>query len=203
VVRALGRARGGGGLRDFRAETPEHRIAAYRSKARSRRTPPAVILRLAIRRWRYGVSLLLQRHRQSVGGAADRSRRLAAVSTAGFFLRLDPAVVGRDGGGRAHRGGRAPPRRARPDAAARAAGGAVLYAVAAGLVVSSARPRGDGRSLPPDDVPPEVARLGHRYLSTWLLGGRGVRFFAIEATFRAAGTPAPGFCCSRFRSSSA
>src|SRR6059036_4362897 len=37
-------------------------------------------------------------------------------------------------------------------------------------------------------VPPDVAALGHTYLSTWLLGGPLVfGFFAIEATFRAAG----------------
>jgi putative MATE family efflux protein len=37
-------------------------------------------------------------------------------------------------------------------------------------------------------VPPEVASLGHAYLSTWLLGAPLVfGFFAIEATFRAAG----------------
>src|SRR5947199_9781130 len=37
-------------------------------------------------------------------------------------------------------------------------------------------------------VPPEVARLGHVYLSTWLLGGPLVfGFFAVEATFRASG----------------
>src|SRR6266568_1548233 len=37
-------------------------------------------------------------------------------------------------------------------------------------------------------VPPEVARLGHAYLSTWLLGGPLVfGFFAVEATFRASG----------------
>src|SRR5207244_8177809 len=37
-------------------------------------------------------------------------------------------------------------------------------------------------------VPADVATLGHAYLSTWLLGGPLVfGFFAIEATFRAAG----------------
>src|SRR5437764_13137003 len=37
-------------------------------------------------------------------------------------------------------------------------------------------------------VPPAVARLGHAYLHTWLLGGPLVfGFFAVEATFRAAG----------------
>ena len=75
-----------------------------------------------------------------------------------------------------------------PDAAARAAGAAVLYAVAAGLAVSLL-----GLVVMDDlfrlmTVPPEVARLGHLYLSTWLLGGPLVfGFFAIEATFRAAG----------------
>src|SRR2546427_8724124 len=37
-------------------------------------------------------------------------------------------------------------------------------------------------------VPAEVARLGHQYLRTWLLGGPLVfGFFAVEATFRASG----------------
>src|SRR5438034_8840354 len=37
-------------------------------------------------------------------------------------------------------------------------------------------------------VPPAVARLGHAYLHTWLLGGPLVfGFFAVEATFRASG----------------
>jgi putative MATE family efflux protein len=37
-------------------------------------------------------------------------------------------------------------------------------------------------------VPPDVARIGHQYLATWLLGGPLVfGFFAIEATFRASG----------------
>jgi len=37
-------------------------------------------------------------------------------------------------------------------------------------------------------VPAEVAHYGHSYLATWLLGGPLVfGFFAVEATFRAAG----------------
>jgi putative MATE family efflux protein len=37
-------------------------------------------------------------------------------------------------------------------------------------------------------VPADVARIGHEYLATWLLGGPLVfGFFAIEATFRASG----------------
>jgi putative MATE family efflux protein len=75
-----------------------------------------------------------------------------------------------------------------PERAARVAAAAVLYAVAAGIVVS-------GTGLVVADamfrfmgVPREVAALGHEYLSTWLLGGPLVfGFFAIEATFRAAG----------------
>lgn len=112
---------------------------------------------------------------------------LAAVSTAGFYvwvlLSLGEMVeVGLIAvAARRHGEGR-------PDAAARAAGAAVIYALVAGAVFS-------GIGLGVTDllfrlmaVPPEVARLGHDYLSTWLLGGPLVfGFFAIEATFRAAG----------------
>jgi len=112
---------------------------------------------------------------------------LAAVSTAGFYvwvlLSLGEMVeVGLIAvAARRHGEGR-------PDAAARAAGAAVLYALAAGAVVASV-----GFVLTDDlfrlmTVPPDVATLGHRYLRTWLLGGPLVfGFFAIEATFRASG----------------
>src|SRR6267378_1674363 len=58
-----------------------------------------------------------------------------------------------------------------PDAAARAAGAAVLYALAAGTVVSLV-----GFALADAlfhfmGVPREVATLGRAYLDTWLLGG--------------------------------
>src|SRR2546429_6030145 len=75
-----------------------------------------------------------------------------------------------------------------PEQAARAAAAAVGYALLAGLVVSLT-----GLGLATAifrlmTVPADVARLGHAYLSTWLLGGPLVfGFFAIEATFRAAG----------------
>jgi putative MATE family efflux protein len=112
---------------------------------------------------------------------------LAAVSTAGFYtwilLSLGEMVeVGLIAvAARRHGEGL-------PDRAARVAAAAVLYAVAAGIVVS-------GTGLAVADamfrfmgVPREVAALGHEYLSTWLLGGPLVfGFFAIEATFRAAG----------------
>jgi len=112
---------------------------------------------------------------------------LAAVSTAGFYvwvlLSLGEMVeVGLIAvAARRHGEGR-------PDAAARAAGAAVLYALAAGAVVASV-----GFVLTDDlfrlmTVPPDVATLGRRYLRTWLLGGPLVfGFFAIEATFRASG----------------
>jgi putative MATE family efflux protein len=112
---------------------------------------------------------------------------LAAVSTAGFYtwilLSLGEMVeVGLIAvAARRHGEGF-------PDRAARVVAAAVLYALAAGVVVS-------GTGLAVADamfrfmgVPQEVATLGHEYLSTWLLGGPLVfGFFAIEATFRAAG----------------
>src|SRR6184192_954697 len=112
---------------------------------------------------------------------------LAAVSTAGFYvwvlLSLGEMVeVGLIAvAARRHGEGL-------PDAAARAARAAVVYALAAGTLVSLL-----GFSLTADlfrlmRVPPEVASLGRAYLDTWLLGGPLVfGFFAIEATFRAAG----------------
>lgn len=112
---------------------------------------------------------------------------LAAVSTAGFYvwvalslgemveIGLTAVAARRHGEGN-------------PERAARAAAAAVLYALAAGAVVSLVG------LLVMDDlfrlmtVPAEVAQLGHTYLATWLLGGPLVfGFFAIEATFRAAG----------------
>ncbi len=112
---------------------------------------------------------------------------LAAVSTAGFYvwvalslgemveIGLTAVAARRHGEGN-------------PERAARAAAAAVLYAVAAGAVVSAVG------LLVMDDlfrlmtVPPEVAHLGHTYLATWLLGAPLVfGFFAVEATFRAAG----------------
>src|SRR5438105_5634541 len=123
-----------------------------------------------------------------IGAAA-----LAAVSTAGFYvwvlLSLGEMVeVGLIAvGGLAHGGGR-------PDTAARAAGAAVLYALAAGPVVSLL-----GVALTDDlfrlmAVPPEVARLGHAYLHTWLLGGPLVfGFFAVDATFRPSGDTSSPF----------
>ena len=112
---------------------------------------------------------------------------LAAVSTAGFYIwvalslgemveiGLIAVAARRHGEGNAER-------------AAHAATAAVVYALFAGLIVGLI-----GWSVAPTmfrlmRVPTEVAGLGHRYLSTWLLGAPLVfGFFGIEATFRAAG----------------
>ena len=112
---------------------------------------------------------------------------LAAVSTGGFYVWIllslgEMVEVGLIAvAARRHGEGF-------PELAARAAAAAVLYALAAGAVVSLL-----GLALADTlfrlmTVPPEVARLGHAYLGTWLLGGPLVfGFFAVEATFRASG----------------
>lgn len=112
---------------------------------------------------------------------------LAAVSTAGFYIWValslgEMVEIGLIAvAARRHGEGY-------PERAARAATAAVAYALCAGFVVSLV-----GWTVAPTmfrlmRVPPEVAALGHAYLSTWLLGAPLVfGFFAIEATFRAAG----------------
>jgi putative MATE family efflux protein len=112
---------------------------------------------------------------------------LAAVSTAGFYvwvlLSLGEMVeVGLLAvASRRHGEGR-------PDLAARAAGAAVLWALAAGTGVSLLGFALTDQLFRLMTVPPDVAVLGHAYLDTWLLGGPLVfGFFAIEATFRASG----------------
>jgi putative MATE family efflux protein len=112
---------------------------------------------------------------------------LAAVSTAGFYvwvaLNLGEMVEIGLTAVAARRHGEGDPERA-----ARAAAAAVVYALAAGLVVSVAGLLVAGSMFRLMTVPADVARLGHDYLSTWLLGCPLVfGFFAIEATFRAAG----------------
>jgi len=112
---------------------------------------------------------------------------LAAVSTAGFYvwvalslgemveIGLIAVAARRHGEGN-------------PERAARAAAAAVLYALVAGAVVSLVGFAVVDSLFRLMTVPAEVARLGHSYLATWLLGGPLVfGFFAIEATFRAAG----------------
>lgn len=112
---------------------------------------------------------------------------LAAVSTAGFYvwvaLSLGEMVEIGLTAVAARRHGEGDPERA-----ARAAAAAVAYALVAGLVVSIAGFLLVDSMFRLMTVPPEVARLGRTYLTTWLLGCPLVfGFFAIEATFRAAG----------------
>jgi len=112
---------------------------------------------------------------------------LAAVSTAGFYvwvlLSLGEMVEVGLIAVAARRHGEGDPERA-----ARAAAAAVGYALIAGTVVSLTGLALTDWLFRVMTVPPEVARLGHAYLSTWLLGGPLVfGFFAVEATFRASG----------------
>ena len=112
---------------------------------------------------------------------------LAAVSTAGFYvwvlLSLGEMVEVGLIAVAARRYGEG-----LPDAAARAAGAAVLYALAAGTLVSLGGFALTDALFHLMSVPREVASLGRAYLDTWLLGGPLVfGFFAIEATFRASG----------------
>src|SRR2546428_6899081 len=112
---------------------------------------------------------------------------LAAVSTAGFYvwvlLSLGEMVeVGLIAVAACRHG------EGLPEAAARAAGAAVVYALAAGTVVSLLGFTLRDALFHMMGVPQEVATLGRAYLDTWLLGGPLVfGFFAIEATFRASG----------------
>jgi putative MATE family efflux protein len=112
---------------------------------------------------------------------------LAAVSTAGFYVwvalslgemvEIGLIAVAARRHGEGH-----------PERAARAAAAAVAYALVAGLVVSVVGLLIADSLFRMMRVPADVASLGHGYLSTWILGGPLVfGFFAIEATFRAAG----------------
>ncbi|PYP96128.1 MAG: hypothetical protein DMD38_10505 [Gemmatimonadetes bacterium] len=112
---------------------------------------------------------------------------LAAVSTAGFYIWValslgEMVEIGLIAvAARRHGEGN-------PEQAARAAAAAVAYALLAGLVVSIAGWLVMGTMFRVMKIPSEVATLGRAYLSTWLLGAPLVfGFFAIEATFRAAG----------------
>ncbi len=112
---------------------------------------------------------------------------LAAVSTAGFYIWValslgEMVEIGLIAvAARRHGEGN-------PERAARAAAAALAYALVAGLVVSVVGWGVMGAMFRAMTVPPEVSTLGHAYLSTWLLGAPLVfGFFAVEATFRAAG----------------
>ena len=112
---------------------------------------------------------------------------LAAVSTAGFYvwvaLNLGEMVEIGLTAVAARRHGEGDPERA-----AQAAAAAVIFALLLGLIVAVVGLAVMDTMLRLMAVPAEVAALGHEYLSTWLLGCPLVfGFFAMEATFRAAG----------------
>jgi putative MATE family efflux protein len=112
---------------------------------------------------------------------------LAAVSTAGFYvwvaLNLGEMVeIGLTAVAARRHGERDPER------AARVAAASVIFAVILGFLVAVIGLMVMDPMLRLMAVPPDVAALGHEYLSTWLLGCPLVfGFFAMEATFRAAG----------------
>jgi putative MATE family efflux protein len=112
---------------------------------------------------------------------------LAAVSTAGFYvwvaLNLGEMVeIGLTAVAARRHGERDPER------AARVAAASVIFAVILGFVVAGVGLVVMDPMLRLMAVPADVAALGHEYLSTWLLGCPLVfGFFAMEATFRAAG----------------
>lgn len=112
---------------------------------------------------------------------------LAAVSTAGFYvwvaLSLGEMVEIGLTAVAARRHGEGTPERA-----AQAAAASVIFALGLGLLVALAGLLVADTMLRLMAVPADVASLGHEYLSTWLLGCPLVfGFFAMEATFRAAG----------------
>jgi len=112
---------------------------------------------------------------------------LAAVSTAGFYvwvaLSLGEMVEIGLTAVAARRHGEGAPERA-----AQAAAAAVVFALGLGFLVAVAGLLLVDPMLRLMAVPADVAVLGHQYLSTWLLGCPLVfGFFAMEATFRAAG----------------
>jgi putative MATE family efflux protein len=76
----------------------------------------------------------------------------------------------------------------RPDLAARAAGDALVYAVALGLVAAIAGHTFAGGMLALMDTPADVAAVGRDYLGLYVLGAPVLYgYFAVDATFRAAG----------------
>jgi putative MATE family efflux protein len=114
-------------------------------------------------------------------------RGLAAVSTSIFWVWMLiscaemvsvglTAVASRRHGERRH------------DAAARAVGDAIVFAVALALVLGVAGTIRLDALFGIMHTPPEVTALGERYLGTYLLGAPLIfGFFAVDAAFRAAG----------------
>ena len=76
----------------------------------------------------------------------------------------------------------------RPDLAARAAGDALVLAVALGAVAAAAGHAAAGAMLALMDAPPAVAAVGREYLGLYALAAPALYgYFVVDATFRAAG----------------
>jgi putative MATE family efflux protein len=76
----------------------------------------------------------------------------------------------------------------RPAEAARAAGDAILYAVALGTLAAVAGRLGAGGMLALMHTPPDVAAVGREYLGLYVLAAPVLyAYFAVDAAFRAAG----------------
>jgi putative MATE family efflux protein len=112
---------------------------------------------------------------------------LAAVSTSGFYIWValslaEMVEIGLTAVAARRHGERS------PEQAARVAAAAVIFAVLAGALVAVGGALVTDSMLRLMAVPADVAALGRQYLTTWLLGSPLVfGFFAMEATFRAAG----------------
>jgi len=112
---------------------------------------------------------------------------LAAVSTSGFYIWValslaEMVEIGLTAVAARRHGERS------PEQAARVAAAAVIFAVLAGALVALVGVMVTDSMLRLMAVPADVAALGRQYLTTWLLGSPLVfGFFAMEATFRAAG----------------
>lgn len=120
-------------------------------------------------------------------GTRVGSEGLAAVSTSVFWIWMVVAVAEMVGVGltavaaRRHGEGR-------PGEAARTAGDAVFLAVGLGLVIALLGSWRLDHLFAIMHTPPEVSALGRAYLHTYLLGTPLLYgFFAVDATFRAAG----------------
>lgn len=112
---------------------------------------------------------------------------LAAVSTSLFWIWMIVSLAEMIGVGltaaaaRRHGEGR-------PSEASRLGGDALVFSVLLGLAVSLAGTSMLTRIFAVMHTPPDVTALGTRYLRTYLIGAPFIyAFFAIDATFRAAG----------------
>lgn len=112
---------------------------------------------------------------------------LAAVSTSLFWIWMIISLAEMIGVGLTAVAARRYGER-RPDEAARTAGDAFVFALALGLVIAIAGSLALKQIFASMDAPGEVTLLGTRYLRTYFVGTPLIYgFFAVDASFRAAG----------------